>query len=228
LRCEAEGDQIITGWTRERTKHEATAQLSAVGVPLGAVLEPMELTNEPSFRRRGILQTMTHGEPRGKPGFSTFEGGCGRETDSPLAAASRPSQSASTSAVCSPSNGADLTAVGTPSEGDGFELSPVSGEPLGVEPAKEHERRLRPGRTDPAAGRQRRRRCRPDASPGQLFQPEEERSRPLGAGNIARGRKANAPTLPETAQSGIAAVNGIKMVRELRRRRARDLYPALR
>jgi crotonobetainyl-CoA:carnitine CoA-transferase CaiB-like acyl-CoA transferase len=62
LRCEAEDDQIVTGWTRERTKHEAMAQLSAVGVPVGAVLEPMELTNEPSFRRRGILQTMTHGE----------------------------------------------------------------------------------------------------------------------------------------------------------------------
>ena len=62
MRCEAENDQIVTGWTRERTKHEAMAQLSAVGVPVGAVLEPMELTNEPSFRRRGILQTMTHGE----------------------------------------------------------------------------------------------------------------------------------------------------------------------
>jgi crotonobetainyl-CoA:carnitine CoA-transferase CaiB-like acyl-CoA transferase len=62
LRCEAEGDQIVTDGTRERTKHEAMAQLSAVGVPVGAVLEPMELTNEPSFRQRGILQTMTHGE----------------------------------------------------------------------------------------------------------------------------------------------------------------------
>ena len=37
-------------------------QLSAVGVPAGAVLDSMELTNEPSFRQRGILQTMTHGE----------------------------------------------------------------------------------------------------------------------------------------------------------------------
>ena len=119
LQREAEVDALVTGWTRERTKHEAMTQLSAVGVPVGAVLEPMELTNEPSFRRRGILQTMTHGEPRGKPGFSTFEGGCGRETDSPVAAASRPSQSASTSAVCSPSNGADLTAVGTPSKRTG-------------------------------------------------------------------------------------------------------------
>src|SRR6202035_3899739 len=62
LQREAEVDEIVTAWTRQRTKHEAMAQLSAVGVPVGAVLEPMELTNEPSFRQRGILQTMTHGE----------------------------------------------------------------------------------------------------------------------------------------------------------------------
>jgi crotonobetainyl-CoA:carnitine CoA-transferase CaiB-like acyl-CoA transferase len=38
------------------------AQLSAVGVPAGAVLDTQELIDEPSFRQRGILQTMTHGE----------------------------------------------------------------------------------------------------------------------------------------------------------------------
>jgi|SRR6267378_4366772 len=47
---------------RQRTKHEAMAQLSAVGVPAGAVLDTQELIDEPSFRQRGILQTMTHGE----------------------------------------------------------------------------------------------------------------------------------------------------------------------
>jgi crotonobetainyl-CoA:carnitine CoA-transferase CaiB-like acyl-CoA transferase len=62
LQHEAEVNEIVTGWTRQRTKHEAMAQLSAVGVPAGAVLDSMELTNEPSFRARGILQTMTHGE----------------------------------------------------------------------------------------------------------------------------------------------------------------------
>jgi len=55
-------EMLVTAWTRQRTKHEAMAQLSAVGVPAGAVLDSMELTNEPSFRQRGILQTMTHGE----------------------------------------------------------------------------------------------------------------------------------------------------------------------
>jgi formyl-CoA transferase len=38
------------------------AQLSGVGVPAGAVLDSMDLTSESSFRERGILQTMTHGE----------------------------------------------------------------------------------------------------------------------------------------------------------------------
>ena len=53
---------MVTGWTMQRTKHEAMAQLSGVGVPAGAVLDSMDLTDEPSFRQRGILQTMTHGE----------------------------------------------------------------------------------------------------------------------------------------------------------------------
>ncbi len=46
----------------QRTKHEAMAQLSGVGVPAGAVLDTQELVDEPSFYERGILQTMTHGE----------------------------------------------------------------------------------------------------------------------------------------------------------------------
>ena len=62
LQREVEIDELVAGWTRERTKHEAMAQLSAVGVPAGAVLDSMDLLNEPSFRERGILQTMTHGE----------------------------------------------------------------------------------------------------------------------------------------------------------------------
>jgi formyl-CoA transferase len=62
VKCEAEVDEIVTSWTRQRTKHEAMAQLSAVGVPAGAVLDTQELVDEPSFRQRGILQTMVHGE----------------------------------------------------------------------------------------------------------------------------------------------------------------------
>ena len=62
LQREAEVDAIVTGWTKERTKQEAMAQLSAVGVPAGAVLDTQELIDEPSFYKRGILQKMTHGE----------------------------------------------------------------------------------------------------------------------------------------------------------------------
>ena len=38
------------------------ALISGAGVPAGAVFDSMELTNEPSFYERGILQKMTHGE----------------------------------------------------------------------------------------------------------------------------------------------------------------------
>jgi len=62
MQREAEVDAIVTGWTRERTKQEAMAQLSGVGVPAGAVLDTQELIDEPSFFDRGILQQMTHGE----------------------------------------------------------------------------------------------------------------------------------------------------------------------
>jgi formyl-CoA transferase len=62
LQCEAEVEAIVTRWTKERTKQEAMAQLSAVGVPAGAVLDTQELIDEPSFYERGILQQMTHGE----------------------------------------------------------------------------------------------------------------------------------------------------------------------
>jgi len=64
MQHEAEVDAIVTGWTKERTKQEAMAQLSAVGVPAGAVLDTQELIDEPSFYERGILQQMTHGERR--------------------------------------------------------------------------------------------------------------------------------------------------------------------
>jgi crotonobetainyl-CoA:carnitine CoA-transferase CaiB-like acyl-CoA transferase len=58
---EAEVDAIVTLWTKERTKQEAMAQRSAVGVPAGAVLATQELIDESSFDERGILQKMTHG-----------------------------------------------------------------------------------------------------------------------------------------------------------------------
>ena len=57
---EAEVDEIVAAWTRQHDKHEAMRLISAVGVPAGAVLDTMELHNEPSFERRGIMQVMRH------------------------------------------------------------------------------------------------------------------------------------------------------------------------
>jgi crotonobetainyl-CoA:carnitine CoA-transferase CaiB-like acyl-CoA transferase len=53
-------DAIIEQWTRARSKHEAMAQIGGVGVPAGAVLDTMELQNDASFERRGIMQVMQH------------------------------------------------------------------------------------------------------------------------------------------------------------------------
>src|SRR5438477_523137 len=59
---EAEVDEIIAAWTRERTKQEAMERIRGAGVPAGAVFDSLELTNDPSFAKRGILQTVQHGD----------------------------------------------------------------------------------------------------------------------------------------------------------------------
>jgi formyl-CoA transferase len=64
LEREAEVNEIIAEWTRRHTKEEAMALLSGAGVPAGAVFDSMELTNERSFWRRGMLQEMQHGNWR--------------------------------------------------------------------------------------------------------------------------------------------------------------------
>jgi formyl-CoA transferase len=55
-----EVNAIVAEWTRPRDKHEAMRLIGAAGVPAGAVLDTMELHNEPSFEARGILQTVPH------------------------------------------------------------------------------------------------------------------------------------------------------------------------
>ncbi|HEX5325741.1 MAG TPA: CoA transferase [Acetobacteraceae bacterium] len=57
---EAEVDAIIAEWTRRHTKHEAMNLVGNVGVPAGAVLDTMELQNDPSFETRGIMQVAHH------------------------------------------------------------------------------------------------------------------------------------------------------------------------
>jgi formyl-CoA transferase len=56
----AEINEMVTDWTRRRDKHEAMRIIGGAGVPAGAVLDTMELMNEPSFADRGILQTVEH------------------------------------------------------------------------------------------------------------------------------------------------------------------------
>jgi crotonobetainyl-CoA:carnitine CoA-transferase CaiB-like acyl-CoA transferase len=65
VKHDADLDAIITEWTRSRTKHEAMAQVGGAGIPAGAVLDTMELQNEPTFEQRGIMQVMQH--PKHKP-----------------------------------------------------------------------------------------------------------------------------------------------------------------
>jgi formyl-CoA transferase len=60
LEHEAEVDAIVTAWTRQHTKDEAMTLISGVGVPAGAVFDTLELQNDPSFEKRGIMQVMDH------------------------------------------------------------------------------------------------------------------------------------------------------------------------
>jgi crotonobetainyl-CoA:carnitine CoA-transferase CaiB-like acyl-CoA transferase len=51
---------MVAAFTRRHDKHEAMRIIGGAGVPAGAVLDTMELMNEPSFAERGILQTVEH------------------------------------------------------------------------------------------------------------------------------------------------------------------------
>jgi len=57
---EAEVDRMIADWTRQRDKHEAMRMIGAAGIPAGAILDTLELQNDMSFERRGIMQTVEH------------------------------------------------------------------------------------------------------------------------------------------------------------------------
>jgi crotonobetainyl-CoA:carnitine CoA-transferase CaiB-like acyl-CoA transferase len=56
----AEVNEMIAAWTRLHTKHEAMEIIGAAGIPAGAVLDTLELTNDPTFEQRGIMQTIDH------------------------------------------------------------------------------------------------------------------------------------------------------------------------
>lgn len=53
-------DGIIAEWTKQRTKHDAMETLALAGIPAGAVLDTLELTNDPYLRKRGIISDVEH------------------------------------------------------------------------------------------------------------------------------------------------------------------------
>ena len=53
-------DELLSGWTRSRTKRQAMAELGAAGVPAGAVFDTLELSEDPDLRRRGMFVTVDH------------------------------------------------------------------------------------------------------------------------------------------------------------------------
>ena len=56
----AEIDEIIIGWTMQRTKHEAMRELGEAGVPAGAVLDIGELAGDEYLLRRGVFVDVEH------------------------------------------------------------------------------------------------------------------------------------------------------------------------
>lgn len=53
-------NRIINQWTEQRTKHEAMDTLARAGVPTGAVLDTMEITNDPYLKKRGMIAEVEH------------------------------------------------------------------------------------------------------------------------------------------------------------------------
>lgn len=51
---------IITQWTGQHTKHEVMRMLGEAGVPCGAVLDSVELLNDPHMKERGMIVTINH------------------------------------------------------------------------------------------------------------------------------------------------------------------------
>jgi formyl-CoA transferase len=89
-------DAAITGWTSQRTKHEVTEIIAGAGVPCGAVLNSLELLNDPDLHARGMMQTIDH-PVRGKV---TVPGWPVRMSDSKVAVKPAPLLGGDTEAVC--------------------------------------------------------------------------------------------------------------------------------
>lgn len=64
-------DEAVTAWTRTQSKYEVMRRLGEAGVPVGAVLDTRDLSNDPYLRKRGMFATIEH-PTRGEfvmPGF---------------------------------------------------------------------------------------------------------------------------------------------------------------
>ena len=55
-----EVNTMIAEWTKRHTKYECMEIIGAAGVPAGAVLDTLELYNDPTFEKRNIMQTVQH------------------------------------------------------------------------------------------------------------------------------------------------------------------------
>src|ERR1700692_4251564 len=51
---------MITEWTSRHTKFEVVRILGEAGVPCGAVLDSVELLNDPHLKERGMIVTINH------------------------------------------------------------------------------------------------------------------------------------------------------------------------
>ena len=53
-------DQMVSAWTIQHDKREVMRMIGEAGTPIGAVFDTMELSEDPSLRKRGMFVTLKH------------------------------------------------------------------------------------------------------------------------------------------------------------------------